>query len=74
MGRFQREARAAAQLRHPGIVRLYEVALLEGVPVLVSDFIAGVPLKDLLEARQLTFREAAAPMVGRSRVGTGAAG
>jgi WD40 repeat protein/tRNA A-37 threonylcarbamoyl transferase component Bud32 len=57
--RFQREARAAAQLRHPGIVRLYEVATVEGLPVLVSDFIEGVPLRDLIEVRPLTFREAA---------------
>jgi eukaryotic-like serine/threonine-protein kinase len=58
--RFQREARAAAQLRHPGIVRLYEVATLDGVPALVSDFIEGLPLKDLIEIKPLTFREAAA--------------
>jgi WD40 repeat protein/serine/threonine protein kinase len=57
--RFQREARAAAQLRHPGIVRLYEVATIAGLPVLVSDFIEGIPLKDLIELRRLTFREAA---------------
>jgi WD40 repeat protein/tRNA A-37 threonylcarbamoyl transferase component Bud32 len=57
--RFRREARAAAQLRHPGIVRLYEVVTLGGLPVLVSDLIDGVPLKDLLEVRRLTFNEAA---------------
>jgi WD40 repeat protein len=57
--RFEREARAAAQLRHPGIVRLYEVLTLDGVPALVSDFIEGVTLKDLLEVRRLTFRESA---------------
>jgi WD40 repeat protein/tRNA A-37 threonylcarbamoyl transferase component Bud32 len=57
--RCQREARAAAQLRHPNIVRLYEVAELDGMPVLVSDFIEGVPLKDLIESRRLAFREAA---------------
>jgi WD40 repeat protein len=57
--RFRREARAAAQLRHSNIVRLYEVVTLEGLPVLVSDFIDGVPLKDLLEVRRLTFQEAA---------------
>jgi WD40 repeat protein len=58
--RFQREARAAAQLRHPGVVTVHEVATLEGLPVLVADFVTGVPLKDVLEARRLTFREAAA--------------
>src|SRR6516165_7984566 len=57
--RFQREARAAAQLRHPGIVTVHEVATLEGMPALVSDFIEGVPLKDLLEVRRPSSREAA---------------
>src|SRR5262249_13647827 len=57
--RFRREARAAAQLRHPGIVTVHEVQTLDGLPTIVSDFIEGVPLKDLLEVRRLTFREAA---------------
>jgi hypothetical protein len=58
--RFQREARAAAQLRHPGIVTVHEVATLEGLPVIVAEFVTGVPLKDMLEARRLTFPESAA--------------
>jgi WD40 repeat protein len=41
-------------------VRLYEAAMSDGVPVLISDFIEGMPLKDLLEVQRLTFREAAA--------------
>jgi serine/threonine-protein kinase len=57
--RFHREARAAAQLRHPGIVTVHEVQTLEGLPTLVSDFIDGVPLRGLLEVRRLAFREAA---------------
>jgi serine/threonine protein kinase len=57
--RFYREARAAAQLRHPGIVTVHEVATLEGLPAIVEDFIEGVPLRDLLQVRPLTFREAA---------------
>jgi WD40 repeat protein/serine/threonine protein kinase len=57
--RFFREARAAAQLRHPGIVAIHEVTTLEGSPALVSDFIEGQPLRDLLSVRRLTFREAA---------------
>jgi Flp pilus assembly protein TadD len=58
--RFQREARAAAQLHHPGIVPVHEVAILDGLPVIVSDFVSGVPLKDVHEVRRPTFLEAAA--------------
>jgi WD40 repeat protein/serine/threonine protein kinase len=57
--RFYREARAAAQMRHPGIVTVHEVTTLEGSPALVADFIEGVTLRDLLQARRLTFRESA---------------
>jgi tRNA A-37 threonylcarbamoyl transferase component Bud32 len=57
--RFHREARAAAQLRHPGIVTVHEVQTLAGLPTIVSDFISGVPLRDLLEVRPLTFQESA---------------
>src|SRR5262249_54298261 len=57
--RFHREARAAAQLRHPSIVTVHEVASLDGLPALVSDFVQGVTLRDLLQVQQLTFRETA---------------
>jgi WD40 repeat protein len=57
--RFHREARAAAQLRHPGIVTVHEVVTLDGVPAIVADLIEGVTLRELLKARRLTFREAA---------------
>jgi WD40 repeat protein/serine/threonine protein kinase len=57
--RFYREARAAAQLRHPGIVTIHEVATLDGLPALVADFIDGVNLRELLKARSLAFRESA---------------
>ncbi len=61
--RFFREARAAAQLRHPGIVTVHEVAELETdsgkFPSLVSDFVDGVILRELLNTRRLTFRESA---------------
>jgi tetratricopeptide (TPR) repeat protein len=60
LGRFGREARAAAQLRHPGIVPVHEVATLDGLPTIVSDFVRGASLKDLLETRQLMARESAA--------------
>src|SRR5262245_15314457 len=57
MQRFGREARAAAQLRHPGVVTVHEVLTLDGLPVLVCDFVHGVTLRELLEVRRLAFRE-----------------
>jgi serine/threonine protein kinase len=60
LARFQPEARADARLRHPHIVTVYEVLTLEGLPTIVSDFLEGVPLKDLIEVRRLTLRVAAA--------------
>jgi WD40 repeat protein/tRNA A-37 threonylcarbamoyl transferase component Bud32 len=57
--RFYREGRAAAQLRHPGIVTVHEVAPLDGSPALVADFIDGLTLRQFLRARRLTFRETA---------------
>jgi WD40 repeat protein len=59
LDRFLREARSVARLRHPSIVAVHEVGQADGVPYLVSDFIEGVTLTDLLSARRLTPREAA---------------
>ena len=57
--KFFREARAAAQLRHPNIVSVYEVGRDGDHVYIVSDFIAGTPLNDWLSGQQLTSREAA---------------
>lgn len=57
--RFLREARAAAQLRHPAIVSVHDALALDGSLAIVSAFIDGVTLRDWLEVRQPTFRESA---------------
>jgi WD40 repeat protein len=59
LDRFLREARSVAQLRHPSIVSVHEVGQTDGVPYIVSDFVRGVTLADLLSARRPGFREAA---------------
>jgi serine/threonine protein kinase len=59
LDRFLREARSAAQLRHPSIVTVHEVGQRDGLPYLVSDFVAGVTLADQISARRPSFREAA---------------
>jgi hypothetical protein len=57
--RFLREARSVAQLRHPAIVPVHEVGQQDGVPYLVSDFVQGTTLADLLTTRRPAPREAA---------------
>jgi WD40 repeat protein len=57
--RIEREARAVAQLRHPGIAHLNGIRTIAGVPMLIYDYIDGPSLKDLLKARQLDCRETA---------------
>jgi len=57
--RFVREARSVAQLRHPGIVPVHEVGQAGNVPYLVSEFVEGMTLADLLSGRRPGFREAA---------------
>jgi eukaryotic-like serine/threonine-protein kinase len=59
LDRFLREARSVAQLRHPSIVSVHDVGQADGVPYLVSDFVQGITLTDLLSARRPGYRAAA---------------
>jgi eukaryotic-like serine/threonine-protein kinase len=56
-GRFEREARAAARLTHPGIVTLYEAAVDEDGAYLVSELVRGSTLDQLLDAGRLSDRD-----------------
>ncbi len=53
--RFAREARSAARLSHPGIVRVYEVAGTDQVPCIVQEYIEGKTLEKLIRDEQLSF-------------------
>ncbi len=57
--RFLREARNAAQLRHPAIVQVHEFGEHNRLPFIVSDFIDGMPLSDWLESEKPTPLESA---------------
>jgi len=57
--RFLREARSAARLNHPSIVQVHEIAVEDGVPFIVSEYIDGVTLADRLRGGRPTFRESA---------------
>jgi len=57
--RFLRESRSVAQLRHDSIVSIHEVGQQDGLPYLVSDFVEGSTLGEVLQARTFGHREAA---------------
>jgi len=56
-GRFEREARAAARLAHPGIVTLYEAAVDDEGAYLVSELVHGTTLDRLLAEGRLSDRD-----------------
>mgnify|MGYP005842951187 FL=1 len=56
---FLREARAAAKLRHPNIVAVHEVGMVDGRPYIAADFIDGPTLAERLASRRPTACEAA---------------
>jgi eukaryotic-like serine/threonine-protein kinase len=57
--RFVREGRSVAQLRHPGIVPVYEVGRSGVFPYLASEFVDGLTLADAISGRRFGFRESA---------------
>jgi serine/threonine protein kinase len=58
--RFLREARLAARLAHPNIVRIYDVGDEDGVPFIAMEYVEGETLAGLLARRGvLEEREAA---------------
>ena len=56
---FLREARAAAQIRHPNIVSVHEVGRDGDSVYIISDFVEGASLSEWLTGRRLTPTEGA---------------
>lgn len=47
--RMQREARAAARVRHPGVIAVHDIAQHEGRPVIVMELVDGPSLAGMLQ-------------------------
>jgi uncharacterized delta-60 repeat protein len=58
--RFEREARALAWLDHPNIVTVYDFGEMQGNFYLLMEFVDGMTLRQLLQARSLASAEALA--------------
>ncbi|WP_254885465.1 serine/threonine-protein kinase [Streptomyces sp. NA02950] len=49
--RMRREARAAARIRHSGVITVHDVADEDGLPVIVMELIDGPSLDDVIDER-----------------------
>jgi serine/threonine protein kinase len=52
LGRFQREARLALRLKHPNVVRSFQIGQAGGLYYLVMEYLEGETLEDVLGRRQ----------------------
>jgi eukaryotic-like serine/threonine-protein kinase len=56
--RFETEAKAVAALSHPGILSIYELLIVDGIPVAVMELLEGETLRQRLRRGALEWREA----------------
>src|SRR5947209_754713 len=67
ISRFITEARAAAELSHPGIVTVHSWGEHEGHPYFTMDYVPGETLSRILERGRLPWNRAVRYMIGMSR-------
>ena len=74
--RFEREARTASALNHPNIVTIYEIGQSNGAHFIVTEFIDGKTLRQLINEKPFTLSESlnVAIQVASALMGAHAAG
>lgn len=55
--RFHREARATSLLNHPNIVTVFEIGQFDGCEYIVTEFVEGRTLRELMQQGQIQFVE-----------------
>ena len=55
--RFETEARAVAALSHPNIMGIFELAIVDGVPVAVMELLEGETVRTRLKTGALPWRQ-----------------
>ncbi|MEO8435460.1 MAG: protein kinase, partial [Pyrinomonadaceae bacterium] len=58
LARFEQEAQAAGSLNHPNILSVYDVAMHDGAPYVVSELLEGESLRHRLESAPVAQRKA----------------
>jgi len=66
LGRFQREAKAAARLRHPNIIQVYDFDVIQDIYYLVMEYIEGITLKATIQ--ELSAQQLAMPLAEAVRI------
>jgi serine/threonine protein kinase len=59
--RFETEARAVASLSHPGILSIYELAIVDGIPFAVMELLEGQNLRERMQQPRTSGSEVDAP-------------
>lgn len=57
LARFHREARATSLLNHPNIVTVFDIGQVDGCEFIVTEFVEGKTLRELMRQGQIPFVE-----------------
>src|SRR5579872_7305586 len=57
MGRFEQEAQAASALNHPNIITIHEIAEVDGIHMIATEFIEGHTLRQRMSGEKIDLIE-----------------